>query len=246
MKHILRLLLAVTCLALLLCACGKEKTPPPENYPVTADETLPALTQVLSEQERAEVSYSLLEQGEREEDLTSHKYTDLPNSSQTVQDYVEELTGNYECQIIDEEHAVTEPPDYTQAEGSLMVGKENQDKSGLVMLTLTWSENTCKVEQIFLPEERITFPMPIGLTEAADRVKVWMKQEGKKLDDYFVRADEGLVRLEDSVCIAVDVYTKADHALVDSYLVATQSGMIYQVDRATKVATPVIEMDEPQ
>lgn len=242
MKQNLRLLLAVACLALVLCACGKEETPPPENYPVTAGETLPALTQILSEQERGEVSYALLEQGEGESDPTSHKYSDLSNSGQTVQDYVAELTQKYNCQILEKEedkYVTASQPDYTQSSGAVTVGKESQEKEGLLLLTLTWAEGTCTIERIFLPEETISFSMPVSLTEASDRVKGWLKQDGKKPEDYFVQAEEGLVRLENSVCIAVDVYAKADHALIESYLVETKSGAIYRMDRETKEAIPL-------
>lgn len=232
-------LLLAACLALALCACGGENAAMPETYQVTKDETLPAFGQALPEETQDGLAYTPLEEGEGDEGVTSYQYTGLTNGGVAVESYVSDLTANYGCQVIDEENTVTQPPDYTQEEGSVTVGKDSEDESGLCVLTLTWTGVSCTVERTFQAGESIQQPQNLSLTDAADEVKDYLRSQGYASDDYVVWADEGLVRLDNIVCIQVKVYTADEHAIQNTYLVAAQGGDIYLLDRDSRTATPV-------
>lgn len=236
---ILSCLLLAICLTLALGACGGENAALPETYQVTKDETLPAFGQALPEETKDGLAYTPLEEGKGDEGVTSYQYTGLTNGGVAVESYVNDLTANYGCQIIDEDNTVTQAPDYTQEDGSVIVGKDSEDGSGLCVLTLTWTGVSCTVERTFQAGESIQQPENFSLTQAADEVKNYLRGQGKNPDDYVVWADEGLVRLDDMVCIQVKVYTAAEHAIQATYLVAAQGGEIYLLDRDSGTAAPV-------
>lgn len=236
-KYLFCLLLAAS-LTLALCACGGKGAAMPETYQVTKDETLPAFGQDLPEESQDGLSYTPVED-EEDQGATGYQYTGLTNGGVAVESYVDDLTTNYGCQIIDEENTVTQPPDYTQEDGSVIVGKDSEDGSGLCVLTLTWTGVSCTVEQTFQEGESIQQPQNFSLTQAADAVKNYLRGQGKNPDDYVVWADEGLVRLDETVCIQVEVYTADKHAIQATYLVAAQGGEIYLLDRDSRTATPV-------
>lgn len=237
--NLLPCLLLAACLALVLSACGGKNAAMPETYQVTKDETLPAFGKTLPEESQDSLSYTPLEEGKGDEGVTAYQYTGLTNGGVAVESYVSDLTANYDCQIIDEENTVTQPPDYTQEEGSVIVGKDSQDESGLCILTLNWNGVSCTVERTFQKGESIQKPQNLSLTDAADTVKGYLQGQGYAAEDYVVWAEEGLVRLDNIPCILVKVYTADEHAIQDTYLVAAQGGEIYLLDRDTRTATPV-------
>ena len=236
MKILPCLLLAV---CLTLCACGGENAAMPETYQVTKDETLPAFGQSLPQETQDGLAYTPLEEGKGDEGVTAYQYTGLTNGGVAVESYVDDLTANYGCQIIDEENTVTQAPDYTQEEGSVIVGKDSEDDSGLCILSLTWTGVACTVERTFQKGESIQQPENLSLTDAADEVKSYLRGQGYAPEDYVVWADEGLVRLDDIVCIQVKVYTADEHAIQNTYLVAAQGGQIFLLDRESRTAAPV-------
>lgn len=236
MKILPCLLLAV---CLTLCACGGENAAMPETYQVTKDETLPAFGQSLPQETQDGLAYTPLEEGKGDEGVTAYQYTGLTNGGVAVESYVDDLTANYGCQIIDEENTVTQAPDYTQEEGSVIVGKDSEDDSGLCILSLTWTGVACTVERTFQTDEHIQQPQSLSLTDAAEEVTDYLRGQGYAPEDYVVWADEGLVRLDDMVCIQVKVYTADEHAIQNTYLVAAQGGQIYLLDRESRTATPV-------
>lgn len=236
---ILPCLLLAVCLGLTLCACGGKNAAMPETYQVTKDETLPAFGKALPEETKDGLAYTPLEEGKGDEGVTSYQYNGLTNGGVAVESYVSDLTANYDCQIIDEENTATQPPDYTQEEGSVIVGKDSEDGSGLCVLTLKWTGVSCTVERTFQKGESIQQPENLSLTDAADEVKSYLQGQGYAADDYVVWADEGLVRLDNMVCIQVKVYTADEYAIQDTYLVAAQGGEIYRLDRDSRTATPV-------
>lgn len=234
--HLPALLLAAL---LTLSGCGGKEAIP-ETYPVSKEETIPSFTQSLPEETRAALGYTPQGKDKEAPNREGYLYSGLTDTGRAVKSYVADLKEAHDCQVLNETFAVVPDPDYTQPEGAVTVGKESED--GVFTLCLTWTADTCLAERDFHQGESITQPKARSLTGGAEKVQEWLASQGEDLQNYRVWADEGLVRVDDTVCIQVEVYTAAEHAFVATYLVPTAGEGLYQLDRDTR---QVIVLEDP-
>lgn len=234
--HLPALLLAAL---LTLSGCGGKEAIP-ETYQVSKEETIPSFSQSLPEETRAALGYTPQGKDKEAPNREGYLYSGLSNVGQAVKTYVEDLKEEYDCQVLNESFTVVPDPDYTQPEGAVTVGKESED--GVFTLCLTWTADTCLAERDFHQGESITQPKARSLTGGAEKVQEWLASQGEDLQNYRVWADEGLVRVDDTICIQVEVYTAAEHAFVATYLVPTAGEGLYQLDRQTRQA---IVLEDP-
>lgn len=234
--HVPALLLAAL---LTLSGCGGKEAIP-ETYQVSKEETIPSFSQSLPEETRADLGYTPQGKDKEAPNREGYLYSGLSNVGQAVKTYVEDLKEEYDCQVLNESFTVVSAPDYGQTEGEVTVGKECED--GVFTLDLTWTADTCLAERDFHQGESITKPKARSLTGGAEKVQEWLTRQGEDLKNYRVWADEGLVRVDDTVCIQVAVYTAAEHAFVATYLVPAAGEGLYQLDRDTR---QVIVLEDP-
>lgn len=234
--HLPALLLAAL---LTLSGCGGKEAIP-ETYPVSKEETIPSFSQSLPEETRAALGYTPQGKDKEAPNREGYLYSGLTDTGRAVKSYVADLKEAHDCQVLNETFTVVPDPDYTQPEGAVTVGKESED--GVFTLSLTWTADTCLAERDFHQGESITQPKARSLTGGAEKVQEWLASQGEDLQNYRVWADEGLVRVDDTICIQVEVYTAAEHAFVATYLVPTAGEGLYQLDRQTRQA---IVLEDP-
>lgn len=261
-------MILVLCAAVLSgCGGGEEaetSVQPPETYVVNGDETIPALTQEIPPIDMEKVVYTPpAEDGETEidspeddahaetqessddtPDLESaevYQYSGLEDTGALVERYVADLEEQYDCAVVTVAAVRTTPPDFSQPEGIVLVGKNSEDEAGVLLLNLDWTENACTVTRTFQQGLMISDPEPLTLLDAVELIQnhtpASLGLPGEKMSHYHVWAEEGLVMVDGTQCIQVDVYTEPEHALAGTYLVAVNGGALYRLDRDTRQVT---------
>ena len=192
---------------LLLSACG-GKDVPPEQYS-SNDTALPALTSTLSS----------------ENIQFSHK------------------EGSEDgCSPIDTNGVVKELPDFSVSSGSVSMGKDTGD-GGVFQLQIAWEGDTCTITPVYAAELRITQPSVQALTvsEAIQRLKsctpALLGLSGASMEEYEVYAEEGLVLVDSSPCLQLNVYSSTPRQYRGCYLMTVDGAHLYQLDRDASQVT---------
>ena len=212
--HLPALLLAAL---LTLSGCGGKEAIP-ETYPVSKEETIPSFTQSLPEETRAALGYTPQGKDKEAPNREGYLYSGLTDTGRAVKSYVADLKEAHDCQVLNETFAVVPDPDYTQPEGAVTVGKERRGRG---LYPLPHLDRRHLSGRAGLPPGEHHPAQARSLTGGAERCREWLASQGEDLQNYRVWADEGLVRVDDTICIQVEVYTAAEHAFVATYLVPT-------------------------
>ena len=214
---------------LLLSACG-GKDVPPEQYS-SNDTALPALTSTLSSEN---IQFSHKEGSEDQPD--SYVYSGLSSMTDTLASYVQALEEDG-CSPIDTNGVVKELPDF-----SVSMGKDTGD-GGVFQLQIAWEGDTCTITPVYAAELRITQPSVQALTvsEAIQRLKsctpALLGLSGASMEEYEVYAEEGLVLVDSSPCLQLNVYSSTPRQYRGCYLMTVDGAHLYQLDRDASQVT---------
>ena len=219
---------------LLLSACG-GKDVPPEQYS-SNDTALPALTSTLSSEN---IQFSHKEGSEDQPD--SYVYSGLSSMTDTLASYVQALEEDG-CSPIDTNGVVKELPDFSVSSGSVSMGKDTGD-GGVFQLQIAWEGDTCTITPVYAAELRITQPSVQALTvsEAIQRLKsctpALLGLSGASMEEYEVYAEEGLVLVDSSPCLQLNVYSSTPRQYRGCYLMTVDGAHLYQLDRDASQVT---------
>ena len=219
---------------LLLSACG-GKDVPPEQYS-SNDTALPALTSTLSSEN---IQFSHKEGSEDQPD--SYVYSGLSSMTDTLASYVQALEEDG-CSPIDTNGVVKELPDFSVSSGSVSMGKDTGD-GGVFQLQIAWEGDTCTITPVYAAELRITQPSVQALTvsEAIQRLKsctpALLGLSGASMEEYEVYAEEGLVLVDSSPCLQLNVYSSTPRQYRGCYLMTVDGAHLYQRDRDVSQVT---------
>ena len=219
---------------LLLSACG-GKDVPPEQYS-SNDTALPALTSTLSSEN---IQFSHKEGSEDQPD--SYVYSGLSSMTDTLASYVQALEEDG-CSPIDTNGVVKELPDFSVSSGSVSMGKDTGD-GGVFQLQIAWEGDTCTITPVYAAELRIPQPsvQALPVSEAIQRLKsctpALLGLSGASMEEYEVYAEEGLVLVDSSPCLQLNVYSSTPRQYRGCYLMTVDGAHLYQLDRDVSQVT---------
>ena len=140
-KNVWKALGTAGALLLLLAGCGEaeEAASLPNNY-VFGQEMLPAMGEEQGVGTEQGVSCEVTTNSETGE--TVYAYSGLTSGQEAAAAYLEALETQYGCSAMDEEGVRQSNASVTDAEGSVLVGKDMADGSGILSLDIQWTETT--------------------------------------------------------------------------------------------------------
>lgn len=233
-------------LGFALGGCGGGAAEPPEAYGIDED-SLPALGMV--GRPGTEGTTFTAEEAEEGESAT-YVYGGLSDGGAEAKIYVNALTTDYGCSIIDESGTVlSEPVDFSVEEGSVLIGKNTEAGDGIFQVSLQWTAESCTVSvsvaeglQVTQPQEEMPLGTALTTQEAVESIESLSPQtlglDGASMEGYFVYAQDGYVMVDGQACYLMNVYDE-DHAIRESCLLSLDGQKLYLLDRETGQVRPV-------
>lgn len=231
------------------CSVGSEL---PEEY-ASGEERLPAFQQ--TPQLAEETMDFTREKQEDEDEPFTYTYAGLENGGKAVFDYVSYLETEEGCSVFDEDGAIQEDPTFSQESGSILVGRENEDGSGVFSLKISWDSESCtivpvnqqglklyQVEETEEPTQTESSDDPDaskdGITILIEHVQESIFSDLKisedKKEEYSFFAQDGYVKVDDDLAICVNVYDTPTHTFQASYLISLDGEHLYSLNRSDK------------
>lgn len=227
----MRQIISLCCIfAAILCitACGDEK--PPASYQ-SGETSLPSLTELVELPEDAQFETTQ----DEEAGTATYTYSGLENGGDTVKQYTEQLTKDYSC-------ALTEKDDFTKPSGTVVAGVDSEAGDGMMELSITWDEQSCTVTTSFAEGESIySTKEPMTLQEIITFFRT-LPLSSLGLDSsasYSVIPEDGIVMVDDTPCICLDVYYSDTHQIAGTYIVSQQCDYVYRLDRGNNTVSVV-------
>ena len=138
------------------------------------------------------------------------------------------------CSPIDTNGVVKELPDFSVSSGSVSMGKDTGD-GGVFQLPNCLGRGTpVPSPPVYAAELRITQPSVQALTvsEAIQRLKAVLPpfsgSPGASMEEYEVYAEEGLVLVDSSPCLQLNVYSSTPRQYRGCYLMTVDGAHLYQ------------------
>lgn len=231
------ILFPLICGVILLSGCGESSLP--EAYSVGED-SLPALTTLVTLDPEPQCTVLTGEDG------TSYQYTELEEPAQAVTEYRTALETEYDCVALSAEGTPLSEDQDLAPEGELVLTKESDTGTGTFLLALSWNESACtatpSVEEEAPQEENASTVPPSESTMTMQEVTKYflslpparLELSGESLEGCDVFCENGLVLLDDSPCLCVNVYRSG--VILGSYLFDPVSRDVYHLDRSTGTA----------
>lgn len=238
-KNVWKALGTIGALLLLLTGCGggEEAAALPDNY-VFGQEMLPAMGEEQGVGTEQGVSCEVTTDSETGE--TIYAYSGLTSGQETAAAYLEALETQYGCSPMDEEGVRQANAAVTDAEGSILVGKDMADGSGILRLDIQWAETTCQLTASILEGMQLQDPAepekePIGVTAAVAELKSMTPEElgVPEGETYMVYADDGYIMVDDEVCYRLKLYRRTavdTREIVGIYLMSLDGSTIYRLN----------------
>ena len=257
----------VLCAVLAMTFLKKDKLTPPEEYVLGEERTaaleVPEETEVKADglpKEKDEKKKKDDEEEEEEpeeptlpEDIT-YTYLGLTDTGDLVQTYVEsQIEADAEAggfTVLDDGFAEVDLPDFTAAEGSVLLGREATMEKYLFLLRLSWSEEECEAVLSLMPGSMEVEPtVGLGMMEALDFFTSFtpsqLQLEGSSMAEYEVYLLSGAAMVDGHPCMKMEVCKGTDvetNETVGLYLVSSDGSHIYRLPPG---GTQVIELDLP-
>ena len=226
--------LLLVLLLLTLCGCGGGDKMP-ETYGVGED-SLPALGMVgVPGGEGTTFTVEESEDG----DITTYVYGGLVSGGTEAEIYVDALTADGSCSVIDESGIIQDPPDFTAEEGSVLVGKNTQAEDGILEIGLQWTADSCTVTVSVVEGIQVSEPptLPtLNVTQAVDTIESIAPSElglqGTSMSDYLVYPQDGYVLVDGQTCYQLDVYDKT-HSIRETCMLSLDGQSLYRLNQET-------------
>lgn len=196
---------------------------PPEEYALGED-TVESLSSVLGRENSGELTDmetpdtgdAAASSGAGSIPVEAYYYTyqKLETGGESVRQYVERLTaeeGGF--RIVDENGAVTDPPNYADEAGFVSLAKAASEDGWLLRMDISWTAENCQIT-LTRPEgtvsEAETGKEPMTYVEAVDFLKslspAKLGLEAESLRDYSVYPMDGAVLVDGILCLKLQVY----------------------------------------
>lgn len=204
----------------LMTSCGSKAPDPPENYTlgedhvqslnaVLGEENSGKLTEMETPETAAEASSSSLG---IDAETCLYTYEKLDTGGETVRQYVEKLTGEENgFQVVDENGAVTDPPDYSATEGSVALAKTASEDGKVLRMDISWTATDCQIT-LTRPEGTVgtADAEPMTYVDAVDFIKslspATLGLKGSSMADYSVYPMDGAVLVDGILCLKLQAY----------------------------------------
>lgn len=249
-KRVLIFFLCLTqCLFLMSgCSVGSEL---PEEY-ASGDERLPAF------QEAPELADETMDftrsKQENEDEPFTYTYAGLKNGGEAVSSYVSYLETEEGCTVFDEDGAIQKNPSFSEESGTVLVGRANEDGSGVFSLKITWDSDSCTIVPVNKEGLTLYQPEPTQeptktetpdsnqstdeLTTLIDEVQAYILSDLKvsedKKDNYSFFAQEGYVMVDKNPAVCVNVYDTPTHTFQATYIISLDGNHLYRLNRNNK------------
>lgn len=217
-------------LAAILCmtACGDDKVP--ASYQ-SGETSLPSLTELVELPE----DYQCEETQDEETGSATYTYSGLENAGETVKEYTDLLTKDYNCTLVQKE-------DFSKSSGAVVAGVDSEAGDGMMELSIAWDEQSCSVTPSFTEGKSVTNTQePMTLKEILDFFST-ISLQYLGLDpngSYSVIPEDGIVMVDGSPCICLDVYYSDTHQIAGTYIVSQQCDYVYRLDRSNNTVSVV-------
>lgn len=247
----------VLCLAQCLffmsgCSAGEEL---PEEY-AFGEERLPAFQEAPELEEEA-MEFTRSKQ-ENENEPFTYTYAGLKSGGEAVSSYVSYLETEEGCTVFDEDGAIQKNPSFSEESGTVLVGRENEDGSGVFSLKITWDSDSCTVVpvnkqglrlyQVETPQETTETEKPDSdqsttdsLDTLIDEVQTYILSDLKisqdKKDNYSFLSQDGYVMVDKNPAICVNVYDTPTHTFQATYIISLDGDHLYRLNRSNKEVT---------
>lgn len=128
------------------------------------------------------------------------------------------------------------------ADGELILAKESDSGSGLFQLDLTWDDASCTVTPSFdkdgvLPEESSSMTMEEAVDYIRSLPPSTLGLTGEDLSDYSIFCEDGLVLLDGTPCLCLNVYRSGSYQ--GSFLFSPNAKTLYRLNRSTGEVLPL-------
>ena len=243
-KNVWKALGTTGALLLLLTGCGggEEAAALPDNY-VFGQEMLPAMGE--EQGVGTEQGVSCVVTTDSETGQTTYTYDGLASGQETAAAYLEALETQYGCSPMDEEGVRQTDAAVTDAEGTVLVGKDMADGSGILSLDIQWTDTTCQLTASILEGKKLQDPAepekePIGVTAAVEKLKAMTPEElGVPEDEtYTIYADDGYIMVDDEACYRLKLYRRTEvdtREIVGTYLMSLDGSNVYRLSGDNQV-----------
>lgn len=218
-------------LAAMLCitACGDDPQPP-ASY-TSGETSLPSLTELVELPEDSQYE----ETQDEESGTSSYTYSGLENSGETVKEYTDLLTKDYNCTLVQQ-------ADFSNASGTVVAGIDSEAGDGMMKLSIDWDEQSCTVTPSFTEGESVTNTAePMSLQEILTFFHT-ISADYLGLDpnaSYSIIPEDGVVMVDDMPCICLDVYYTDTHQIAGTYIISQQCDHVYRLDRGNNMVSVV-------
>lgn len=229
--------MAMLCTVLPGCSGEEKDEGLPAEYSFSDEEKLPALGMV----EEKEGTVCTVET-DPETETESYVYTGLASGGEAAKEYVNQMMEEYDCAVVDEQGTKQQEPTFTEESGSVILGKNSQDETGMLQLKVEWSKDSCTVTPALVEGITVQDGAQNNLTvdEAVSQLESMTPQQlgltGDSMAAYQVYAQEGYAMVDDIGCFCINVYTLdgvGSHQIEGTYLVRVDGMGIYRLNRQT-------------
>lgn len=218
----------------MLSGCGGAKTAPPDNYAIGED-MLPAV-----QTEDA----CFLQKTDSETQQTTYIYQDLESTEKILSQYVETLTKENQCSVIDKEGIVQPMPDFSDENGEVLVGTASESGEGLFLLDIQWTEDSLTVLPMLEPD--LTIQKTASVKTLDEIIQIFenacpqqLGLSGDNMDEYSIYPEEGYVFIDQNPFIRLNIYRVSTHSFEKTFVISCDGEKIYELDRDTQELTAI-------
>ena len=222
-------------LLLTLTSCGGGGEKMPEAYAVGED-SMPALGTVGVP--GAEGTTFAAEESEDGSTIT-YVYSGLVSGNKEAEIYVDALTADGSCSVIDESGIIQDPPDFSAEEGSVLVGKNTQAEDGILEVGLQWTADSCTVTVSVAEGLQVSEPQPkpsLNVTQAVGTIESMSPSslglQGTSMSEYYVYPQEGYVLVDGQTCYQLSGYNK-EHSIQETCMLSLDGQNLYRLNQET-------------